>query len=93
MIHFVDASWRWRLSKPSQDSLSHVTARKLASPTHPRREIPDLHLDTSPQECAVKMQQSPKIHGQPTEGAVPMKVSSKSPKKSHDPLVHLLAGA
>ncbi|KAJ5591821.1 Mitochondrial carrier protein RIM2 [Penicillium hispanicum] len=39
------------------------------------------------------MQQSSKIHGGHAEQSVPVKPSYTPPKKSHDPLVHLLAGA
>ncbi|KAJ5156578.1 Mitochondrial carrier protein RIM2 [Penicillium capsulatum] len=38
------------------------------------------------------MQQSPKIHAKPQEGA-PVKPPYAGPRKSHDPWVHLLAGA
>ncbi|KAJ5974333.1 Mitochondrial carrier protein RIM2 [Penicillium waksmanii] len=37
--------------------------------------------------------QSSKIQGRPAEEAISVKASHASPKKSHDPLAHLLAGA
>lgn len=73
--------------------ISRDSAKTCVADASQKGNLSDLHLDTSTQECAVKMQQSPKIHGQPTEETVPVKVSSPSPKKAHDPLVHLLAGA
>lgn len=39
------------------------------------------------------MQQSPKMTAQPAEDSVPVNTSYAAPKKAHDPLVHLLAGA
>lgn len=39
------------------------------------------------------MMQSSKIQGRPAEDAISVKASHASPKKSHDPLAHLLAGA
>jgi len=71
------------------DWLSHVTTRKLAAAQHPNVKFL-VHLIFS--RCAVTMQSS-KIHGRPAEEAIPVKASHASPKKSHDPWVHLLAGA
>ncbi|OOQ89229.1 mitochondrial substrate/solute carrier [Penicillium brasilianum] len=39
------------------------------------------------------MMQSPKIHGRSAEDSPPLKTSYTTTKKSHDPWVHLLAGA
>jgi hypothetical protein len=91
LLQFLE--WQeWRLSE-TQHWLSHVTARKLAA-SLPSREISWVRifcLLPSP-ECAVMMQ-SPKIHGRPAEDSAPLKTSYVTTKKSHDPWVHLLAGA
>lgn len=90
-----DASWRWRLStrRTPYLTISRDSVKTCVADVSQKGNLPDLHLDTSTQECAVKMQQSSNIHRQSTEETVPVAVSSKSPKKAHDPLVHLLAGA
>lgn len=66
-----------------------------------RAEIPGMEIFLSPtfvtfhprvQACAGIMQQTSKINVRPEE-SVPVNTSYAAPKKSHDPWVHLLAGA